>query len=395
MAVAQGHGAEIHHFPWVDDFAAARNESLRHCTGDWVLILDGDEAIAPLDHSVIRNAIRKDRPAAYRLTLRNYFLDGNQTSVDEAATPNESRYTEGSQFKYYADGPGLRLCRRLPGLAFQGRIHELLDPFFLARKIPIARLDAVVHHYGKIFQDREAVKRSYYLELAEREARAHPGNDQVWFNLVQQALVANKWELTLEAAQNYLKLRKDAHPMVALGAGMALQFLGRPEESLPYFDAILASRPTHTAAMVRKAVSLATLGRQGQARDFLKKAIRGSPGFITPYVNLAELEGQMGDLVAARGSLQAGLEIAPNDPILLHALVQLSLEHGQAEQAVQDAWTAIQRCPTGGQGTWHQLVAWSLKRAGNPSQARAVLELGLQAFPGNEALEQLRASLPA
>ena len=359
-----------------------------------MLILDGDEAVDPLDHPVIRTAIRKDRPAAYRLILRNYFLDGNQTSVDEAATLNESRYTEGSQFKYYADGPGLRLCRRLPGLAFQGRIHELLDPFFLARKTPIARLDAVIHHYGKTFKDREAVKLHYYLGLAEREARAHPGNDQVWFNLVQQALVANKWELTLEAAQIYLKLRKNAHPMVALGAGMALQFLGRHEESLPYFDAILASRPTHTAAMVRKAVSLATLSRHAEARDWLGKAIRINPGFITPYVNLAELEGQVGAPDKAREALLAGLQVAPGDPILLHSLVQLSLEHGQTDQAVQDAWMAIQSCPGGGQGTWHQLVAWSLKRGGNLSQARAVLDLGLTAFPGNEALEKLRNGLP-
>src|SRR5581483_8644381 len=40
VAVAQRLGARVHHFPWVDSFAAARNESLQHATGEWVLWLD-------------------------------------------------------------------------------------------------------------------------------------------------------------------------------------------------------------------------------------------------------------------------------------------------------------------------------------------------------------------
>lgn len=393
VALAQSFGARIVRFPWTDDFAAARNESLRHCTGDWVLVLDADEAVDALDHRVIREATLKDRPAAYRLILRNYFLDGNQTSVDEAATLNESPYSEGKDFSYYADGRGLRLCRRVPGLAFKGRIHELLDPFFEARKTPIAHLDAVVHHYGKTFRDREAVKMHYYLGLAEREARAHPDNHQFWFNLLQQALCASNWPLTLEAAETYLKVKKHAPPMVALGAGMALQFLGRTEESLPYFDAILGSNPGHSAALVRKAVSLAALGRQPEAREHLLKAIQVNPGFISPYVNLAELEGQLGDPAKAREALLAGLAVVPADPILLHSLVQLGIENGQTGQAVQDAWMAIGRCPGGGQGTWHRLVAWALFNAGNTAQAKAILDLGLAAFPGHEGLEQLRTTM--
>jgi glycosyltransferase involved in cell wall biosynthesis len=41
--VAAGLGARVFDFPWCDSFAAARNESLRHATGDWIFWLDGDE----------------------------------------------------------------------------------------------------------------------------------------------------------------------------------------------------------------------------------------------------------------------------------------------------------------------------------------------------------------
>lgn len=43
VQLAEAAGAIVHHFGWVDDFAAARNASLEHCTGDWVLVLDADD----------------------------------------------------------------------------------------------------------------------------------------------------------------------------------------------------------------------------------------------------------------------------------------------------------------------------------------------------------------
>src|SRR5262249_33980822 len=43
--VAARFGARVFDFPWVDDFAAARNESLRHATGDWVFWMDADDRL--------------------------------------------------------------------------------------------------------------------------------------------------------------------------------------------------------------------------------------------------------------------------------------------------------------------------------------------------------------
>ena len=43
--VAKGFGAKVFDFPWCDDFAAARNECIRHATGEWIFWLDADERI--------------------------------------------------------------------------------------------------------------------------------------------------------------------------------------------------------------------------------------------------------------------------------------------------------------------------------------------------------------
>src|SRR5439155_3568216 len=38
-------GARVFEFPWVDDFAAGRNECIRHATGDFIFWMDADESI--------------------------------------------------------------------------------------------------------------------------------------------------------------------------------------------------------------------------------------------------------------------------------------------------------------------------------------------------------------
>ena len=45
--IARSYGARVFLLPWSGDFAAARNESLRHATGDWILFLDADERLDP------------------------------------------------------------------------------------------------------------------------------------------------------------------------------------------------------------------------------------------------------------------------------------------------------------------------------------------------------------
>src|SRR5215467_136999 len=52
--VAGRFGARVFDFPWVDSFAAARNESLRHATGDWIFWLDADERLTPPNRTKLR-----------------------------------------------------------------------------------------------------------------------------------------------------------------------------------------------------------------------------------------------------------------------------------------------------------------------------------------------------
>src|SRR4051794_3984801 len=45
--IAERMGAKVFQFPWIDDFSAARNESLRHAQGTWLFWMDSDDTISP------------------------------------------------------------------------------------------------------------------------------------------------------------------------------------------------------------------------------------------------------------------------------------------------------------------------------------------------------------
>ena len=41
--IAKSYNAKVFNFKWIDDFSAARNESLLHANHEWILTLDADE----------------------------------------------------------------------------------------------------------------------------------------------------------------------------------------------------------------------------------------------------------------------------------------------------------------------------------------------------------------
>jgi glycosyltransferase involved in cell wall biosynthesis len=47
-------GARVFEFPWIDDFAAARNECIRHATGDFIFWMDADEVIDSSNREKLR-----------------------------------------------------------------------------------------------------------------------------------------------------------------------------------------------------------------------------------------------------------------------------------------------------------------------------------------------------
>src|SRR5579871_2891219 len=59
-SIAAACGAQVSHFPWCDDFSAARNESLRRSNGEWRFWMDSDDTIDAANGRALHDLVRSD-----------------------------------------------------------------------------------------------------------------------------------------------------------------------------------------------------------------------------------------------------------------------------------------------------------------------------------------------
>ncbi len=163
VKIARAAGATVLPFEWCDDFAAAYNHGLEHATGDWILILDADEELAPESESHLTPLLERDDAFAYSLLRQDYFGDEIR---DNART--EMLQT--------------RLLRRRDAVRFVGRIHQQLEPTLTraahaeGRRVLASELR--IRHYGYM-GTQPAQKLARSIRLLELELRDRP--DQFYY----------------------------------------------------------------------------------------------------------------------------------------------------------------------------------------------------------------------
>jgi glycosyltransferase involved in cell wall biosynthesis len=222
-AVAAHFGARVYPFQWVDSFAAARNESLRHAQGDWIFWLDGDERLEGENRLKLKALLSglKDENAAYVMSQLSPAAPGSKAAVAVDQ---------------------VRLFRRLPEARWSYRIHEQILPALRRTGVDLRRSEVVIQHTGH--EDpalrRKKLERDLRLLLIENEER--PDDPFTLFNLGSLYREIDRPAEALPLLQRSLERSRPRDSIVpklhALIAG-CLRKLGRPREAL---DACRAGR---------------------------------------------------------------------------------------------------------------------------------------------------------
>jgi tetratricopeptide (TPR) repeat protein len=230
--IAVTFGAQVYDYDWQDDFAAARNYSISKASGDWILILDGDEVISPLDYDLFNKIVTKKpkAPIAYSVTTRNY----NRLANIVGWMPNDGRYPEEEAAIGWLPSEKVRLFYGKNQIWFEGAVHELVDPVLKRNGIEIKKCSIPVHHYGRLDKEKLDRKGEIYFDIGQKKLSEMGEDVNALRELAIQATILEKNQEALDLWQRLLAL----NPFSGLAAiayvnmGTIYNRLGKFEDAL-------------------------------------------------------------------------------------------------------------------------------------------------------------------
>ncbi len=311
VEIAKSFGAKIFHQPWEGDFAKARNFSIEKATGDWILILDGDEAIAERDLAELQK-LTKDRKLCWEFLQRHYSNDHRLSEF----TPVSGEYPEweSGQTGYFESN----CCRLFPnkeGLYYEGRVHELVEHSIKKLgKHKIKRTKVRIQHFGHTEKVRAKKNKSkIYTPLGVEKLKDDPTNWQAYF------------ELGVEHNQN-----------------------GRHQESVTAFLQALAMLPDYVPAWVNMGYVLCEMGNYKLAEHALFSALEYDPNSDEALCNLGVVYMRLNQLVKAEQVLRKAVAINPkyvNAAVNLGKTLAMQQRFSEAALVYRNILKIMPKCP--------------------------------------------------
>jgi tetratricopeptide (TPR) repeat protein len=158
--IAGQHGARVFDLPWPDSFAAARNESIRHANGQWLLWLDADEYFDDANRDKLRQLLAD--------------LSDDTAYVMRQRSPSHGSATLVGQ---------VRLFRNHPAIRWDYRVHEQILPSVKRAGHAVRDTDIFIEHSGYLDPALRHKKLERNLRLLHLDMAERPNDPFTLFNL--------------------------------------------------------------------------------------------------------------------------------------------------------------------------------------------------------------------
>jgi glycosyltransferase involved in cell wall biosynthesis len=150
--VAKKYGATVIPYKWNDNFAEARNVSIRNAKSDWILVLDADETIAKSDLDYVKELTHNDKYLGYFFTQRNYAHVENVAGIQLS---DNDKYKESKAYVGWTESQLTRLFRNMPEIKYEeyDYVHEdVAHSILKLGEDKITRVDVPIHHFGRVIR---------------------------------------------------------------------------------------------------------------------------------------------------------------------------------------------------------------------------------------------------
>jgi glycosyltransferase involved in cell wall biosynthesis len=292
VEIARSFGARVFDFPWVDDFAAARNAALARATGDYAFWLDADDVIDPPERAKLERLIAS------------------------LGTRDDAGYVVRCACDPSPDGTGgdtvvdhIRLFPVRGSIRWTYRVHEQILPALRRAKVPVEWTDITVRHTGYVDQALRGRKLERDTRILRGELDERPDDQFVLFNLGAIAVERKDWSAALSYLERSLAGSAPSDSIVrklyALIARVH-QMTGDPQAALRTCADGLSLDPDDAELRFRKAVVHRHRGESAEAEGCWRRILtlkrpnvfcsvdQGIYGHLTRR-NLAALAAERGD----------------------------------------------------------------------------------------------------
>lgn len=330
VEIAEQFGAKVHYFEWCNDFAIARNEALRYVEGEWVLVLDADEALNPAIAPQLKQVIESDD---------NLVVNLIRQEVGAAQSP----YSLVS-----------RLFRRHRDIKFTRPYHALIDDSVreILTKEPQWRVinleEVAILHYG---YQAEAInsldKYTRARVMMEKFLATHPHDPYVCSKLGALYLQSGSVKTGIKFLKQGLKSNLADPPVLfelyySLGNAYNRK-LDYERAKKQYQKAI--EQPIlpilKIGAYNNLGSLLLNLGNLPEARQALLQTIKLDSNFALGYYNLGMVLKSMGQTDKAIAAYQKAIELNPNYAPAYQNLGVVFYKTGYMKESIETFQRAI------------------------------------------------------
>jgi tetratricopeptide (TPR) repeat protein len=327
ISVAKNFGAKVSRFTWCDDFSAARNEALKHATGDWIFQIDADEELLPNSIPFLRERMQDAWSLLYMITIDN--------------GPAHSE-------RFYKSG---RLFRNHPHILYSRPYHETIRPSVdnLITSESGWRIvyepKIVIRHYGyEKSQIDNKGKWNRELRILELYIKENPDDQSMAIRLAELYEHAERYDEALDICKRALAINPNyaaAHHIM----GTAFYSMGRLDEAIVAFKKCLAIDPQLAWVHYHLGAAYCNKGNIDDAVVELKQAIVIDPDLGKAHISLGVIYHMKGMLNEAFDEYQQALKINPADAEAHFNLGIMYRNKGMLDEAIKEYKKALANDP--------------------------------------------------
>ena len=328
VEIARSFGAKVFQHPWQGDFSEARNVSLEHATGEWILFLDADEELVEEDKEKLRQLLHDQVNEGFYLNEINFVGDqpGQEAVLNMA----------------------FRLFRNRKEYRFTGAIHEQIVACVQRHNPNIGFSQVRINHYGYLNKPSvEKNKVSRNLEILLQEVERNPQDNFTRFNLGVEYMRLGQYDRALEQYQkafHKLPSLEVAYASILLrNIALCLKELKRYKEALKVLADALQAYPDYTDLVFLKGLVYLEMKRYREAAETFKECLRRGEsgqrhitqqgvGGYKAWLALGDTYVQLGDEREAVKAYTRAMMANARFPVPVHRLASLLLPREEVEE---------------------------------------------------------------